>query len=173
MFMALTRLYFCQYFCRMLLRFYFGPDLLDFALWINQKADAVDAFVFLAHKFLWTPCTIGFNDFFALIRNQCKGQAVFSHKLVMFCRGIAAHPEQHGVGFSKLSVFITERAGFLRSARRVVLGVKEQHHVFALERPKGNLATSVGRGSEGRSGIAFLESDIRTESHDEAQLARG
>ena len=156
----------------MLIRFYLGPYLLNFALWINQKADAVDALVFLAHEFLWAPRAIGFNDFFVLIRDQCKGQAVFRHKLVVFCRGIAAHPEQHGVGFSKLSVFITERAGLFRSARRVVLGVKEQHHVVALELPKGNLATSVGQGSEGRSGIAFLESDVWTDGHDGDSLRR-
>ena len=66
-----------------------------------------------------------------------------------------------------MDVFITERAGFLLSARRVVLGVKEQHHVFALELPKGSLATAVGRGGKGRSGIAFLERNIWTEGHDE------
>ena len=72
-----------------------------------------------------------------------------------------------------MDVFITERAGLLRSARRVVLGVKEQHHMFALELSKGSLATAVGRGGEGRSGIAFLERDIWTEGHDGAQLAPG
>ena len=157
----------------MLLRFYLGPDLLDFPLWIDEIGNAMDTFVFLAHEFLWAPRAIGFNDFLVLVRDQRKGQAIFRHKLVVFGRGIAAHPKQHGFCFLELDVFITERAGLLRSARRVVLGVKEKHHVFALELLKGNLATPVGRGGEGRSGIAFLERDIWTEGHDGAQLAPG
>ena len=72
-----------------------------------------------------------------------------------------------------MDVFITERAGLLRSARRVVLGVKEQHNMFTLKLPKGNLATTVGRGGEGGSGIAFLKRDIWTEGHDGEQLAPG
>ena len=157
----------------MLLRFYLGPDLLDFPFWIDEIGNAMDTLVFLAHEFLWAPSAIGFNDCLVLVRDQRKGQAIFRHKLVVFCRGIATHPEQHGFCFLELDVFITERAGLLRSARRVVLGVKEQHHVFAHKLPKGNLATTVGRGGEGRSGIAFLERDIRAEDHDGAQLAPG
>ena len=157
----------------MLLRFYLGPDLLDFPLWIDEIGNAMDTLVFLAHEFLWAPRAIGLNNFLVLVRDQPKGQAIFRHKLVVFGRGIAAHPKQHGFCFLELDVFITERAGFLRSARRVVLGVKEQHHMFALALPKGNLATPVGRGGEGRSGIAFLECDIWTEGHDGEQLAPG
>ena len=149
----------------MLLRFYLGPDLLDFALWINQKADAVDAFVFLAHKFLWTPCAIGFNDFFVLIRDQCKGQAVFRHKLVVFCRGIAAHPEQHDVGFSKLSVFITERAGFLRSAGRVVFRIKKQNHGLPAKILERHRASAIGHRGESWRAVAFFESDVRAQCH--------
>ena len=157
----------------MLLRFYLGPDLLDFPLWIDEIGNAMDTLVFLAHEFLWAPRAIGFNDFLVLVGNQRKGQTVFRHKLVVFDRGIAAHPKQHGFCFLELDVFITERAGFLRSARRVVLGVKEQHNMFTLKLPKGSLATTVGRGGKGRSGIAFLERNIWTEGHDGAQLAPG
>ena len=157
----------------MFLGFYLGPDLLDFPFWIDEIGNAMDTFVFLAHEFLWAPRAIGFNDCLVIVRDQHKGQAIFRHKLVVFCRGIATHPEQHGFCFLELDVFITERAGLLRSARRVVLGVKEQHHMFALELPKGNLATTVGRGGEGRRVIAFLECDIWTEGHDGAQLAPG
>ena len=157
----------------MLLRFYLGPDLLDFPLWIDEIGNAIDTLVFLAHEFLWAPRAIGLHNFLVLVRDQPKGQAIFRHKLVVFGHGIAAHPKQHGFCLLELDVFITERAGLLRSARRVVLGVKEQHHVFALELPKGNLATTVGRTGEGRSGIAFLEHDIWTKGHDGAQLAPG
>ena len=157
----------------MLLRFYLGPDLLDFPLWIDEIGNAMDTFVFLAHEFLWAPRAIGLHNFLVLVRDQPKGQAIFRHKLVVLGRGIAAHPKQHGFCLLEMDVFITERAGLLRSARRVVLGVKEQHHVFALELPKGNLATTVGRGGEGRRVIAFLERDIRAEDHDGAQLAPG
>ena len=157
----------------MLLRFYLGPDLLDFPFWIDEIGNAMDTLVFLAHEFLWAPSAIGFNDFLVLVRDQRKGQAIFRHKLVVLGRGIAAHPKQHGFCLLEMDVFITERAGLLRSARRVVLGVKEQHHMFALELSKGSLATAVGRGGKGRSGIAFLERDIRAEDHDGAKLAPG
>ena len=157
----------------MLVRFYLGPDLLDFPLWIDEIGNAMDTLLVLAHEFLWAPRAIGLNNFLVLVRDQPKGQAIFRHKLVVFGRGIAAHPEQHGFCLLELDVFITERAGFLRSARRAVLGVKEQHHVFALEFLKGNLTTPVGRGGEGRRFIAFLERDIWTEGHDGAQLALG
>ena len=156
----------------MLLRFYLGPDLLDFPLWIDEIGNAMDTLVFLAHEFLWAPRAIGLNNFLVLVRDQPKGQAIFRHKLVVLGRGIAAHPKQHGFCLLELDVFITERAGLLRSARRVVLGVKEQHHVFAHKLLKGNLATPVGRGGEGRSGIAFLECDIWTEGHDGGSLRR-
>jgi len=157
----------------MLLRFYLGPDLLDFPLWIDEIGNAMDTLVFLAHEFLWAPSAIGFNDCLVIVRDQHKGQAIFCYKLVVFGRGIAAHPKQHGFCLLEMDVFITERAGFLRSARRVVLGVKEQHNMFALKLPKGNLATAVGRCGEEGSGIAFLERDIWTEGHDGAQLAPG
>ncbi len=157
----------------MLLRFYLGPDLLDFPLWIDEIGNAMDTLVFLAHEFLWAPRAIGIHNFLVLVRDQPKGQAIFRHKLVVLGRGIAAHSEQHGFCLLEMDVFITERAGFLRSARRVVLGVKEQHHVFALKLLKGNLATAVGRCGEEGSVIAFLERDIRAEDHDGAQLAPG
>ncbi len=157
----------------MLLRFYFGPDLLDFPLWIDEIGNAMDTLVFLAHEFLWAPRAISFNDFLILVRDQRKGQAIFRHKLVVFGRGIAAHPKQHGFCLLEMDVFITERADLLRSARRVILGVKEKHHVLALKLLKGCLATAVGHGGEGWSGIAFLERNIWTEGHDGAQLAPG
>ena len=54
-------------------------------------------------------------------------------ELVVFGHRIAAYTHQDSFCLLKTSVFITERADFCSSARRVVLGIKEQHYVAALE----------------------------------------
>jgi len=116
-----------------LFRLHFGPNFLDLAFGIDEEGHAIDAVVFATHKFFAAPNPVRVHYGFVFIGKQHEREAVFRHEFIVFCNRIAAHTEQHGVGFFECGVFITERAGFFRSARSVVLGIKEQHYVAALE----------------------------------------
>ena len=124
---------FLQHFRRVLFRLHFGPDFLDLAFGIYEEGHTIDAVVFATHEFFSAPNAVSIHNGFVFIGKQHEREAVFRHEFIVLCNRIAAHAEQHGVGFFKCGVFITERAGFFRSARRVVLGIKEQHYVAALE----------------------------------------
>ena len=79
--------------------------------------------------------------------------------------GVATDAEHDGLGTLELGVFITERAGFLRSARRIVLGIEEKDDMFALYFLQRQRAATIRLSSKRRSRITYLEGDIWAQCH--------
>ena len=121
-----------EHFAGVFLGLYLGPDFLNLPFWIDEKTDAVNTLVLATHEFLFTPSTVSLHDFLVGIGEQLKRQLVLGNKLVVLGGGVAANAEHHGLGPLEFGVFITERADFFRSARRIVLGIEEKDDMFAL-----------------------------------------
>ena len=121
-----------EHFGGVFLGLYLGPDFLNLPFWVDEKTDAVNTLVLTSHEFLFAPSTVSLHDFLVGIGEQLKRQLVLGDKFVVLGGGVAADAEHDGLGTLELGVFITERAGFLRSARRIVLGIEEKDDMFAL-----------------------------------------
>ena len=137
-------------------RLHFWPNLLNTPIRLDEEGHTKDPFILATHEFFETPYTIGFANLLVFVRNQCEGQIMLGNEFVMLDFRITAYPQQNSVSLLKSSVFITERADFYRSARRVVFGIKKQNKVLALKILECRRAAAIGDGFKGRSFVPLL-----------------
>ena len=137
-------------------RLHFWPNLLNTTLRPDKEGHAKDPFILTTHEFFETPYPIGFANLLVFVRNQSEGQIMLGNEFAMLDFRITAYPQQNSVCLFKTSVFITERADFYRSARRVVFGIKKQNKVLALKILECRRAAAIGDGLKGRSFVPLL-----------------
>ena len=149
----------------MFLRLHLGPDFLNSPFWIDEEGCTENAVVLSAHEFLTPPDTVGIADFLILIRKQGERKVILCDKFIMLGHRVTAYAKQYGTCLLELSVFITERAGLLSSARRVIFWIEEQHDVAAFKIPQFHYSATTGFGLESRCSISFLELKLRYGRH--------
>src|SRR5262249_54156995 len=101
--------------------------------------------------------TVRFADGAAGIGEQRERELVLGFELGLGGNGILADPDHLGVLLAEYGDFITEIAGFLRSAGGVGLGVEKQNDAAALQALEREIFSLVGLERESRRSHACFD----------------
>lgn len=114
-------------------RLYFGIDLVDRPIGIDEIGDPEDALIFTTDQLLGPPGTIGFQHVMRLITQQGILEVVFFNKLLLFFGRVCRCPDNLDPSFLEFLEFITESLAFDDSTRCGSLGEKPEDKPTALE----------------------------------------
>src|SRR5260221_4653065 len=136
---------------------YLSPRPTNNTFAIEQKGAALDAHVFASvHAFL-DPDAVFLADVRAGVGGENKGQLVLLLEFVVRRDRIFRDPDDHRTRPAIVRKRIAEPARLGGTARCVVLRIKIEHHLFALELGQRDAAVAVGRQREIGSLVAKLD----------------
>mgnify|MGYP006899816721 CR=1 FL=1 len=120
----------------------------------TQGADHVHGLLSV-HHLLAEGSVLGHHLFFR-VAEQGEWNVVFRDELLVRGFAVRRNTQNDDVFFLEFTHQVTESLGFLGSPGCVVLGVKKQDDIFALEVFQGHLVAVLIRQCECRCGLAFL-----------------
>lgn len=140
---------------------YLIEDLGDLPVFIDEERLSSGSHVLLPVHALFTPDAVVANDLLIGIGDQRVGKTEFRDELLMRLFVVNRNSDHPNVLCLVFVVRVTERARFLRSARRIVLRIEPQDHPLAFQvgKPDG-VAVLVFRGKI-RCLIAFFQHNCR------------
>ena len=103
---------------------YFAPNLDDIAVRIDEKGRARDTHVSSSEILFLLPNAIILAYRAALVRHQCKGQIIFAFEFIVTGNAILGDADNFRIAVGKPLLELSEFAGFLDAARRLVLREK-------------------------------------------------
>lgn len=113
-------------------------DVLDFAVWTDDKCGAGDAHHFPAVHILFLYNAELLGDLLIGIGEEGKRQIELILKLLLGFGSIGRDAKQHDAGFLNLFVGIAKGAGFDSASGRVSAGIEIEDDGFAAQRFQGD-----------------------------------
>src|SRR5205823_541022 len=134
-----------------------APSAADGPLLVDQERAALDAYILASvHAFL-DPDAVFLADVRARIGRKNERELVLLLELVVRCDRILRDPDHHRPRPAVIRESVAKSARFRSAARGVVLRVKIEDDVFALELGQGHAAVAVGGQSEIRGFFTDLD----------------
>jgi hypothetical protein len=113
--------------------FYFGKDVLDFAVGADYECRPGDTHHFLPIHVFFLDDAIGFSDFLVGICQQGKGQLEFVLKFLLCFGSVRRDAKEDGAGFLNLLVGVAEGAGFDGASGSIGARIKIEHDDLAAQ----------------------------------------
>ena len=108
------------------------PDLLDLAIWTDQKSTAHDALENLAHESLGAPHSVFLNHFVLGVAEQRKIQFLFVPEIYQRFLRIGADAQDGHVLLVETSFCVAKLGRFGGSTGGVGFRIEKHHHTFSL-----------------------------------------
>ena len=119
--------------------FYFGEDVLDFAVRSDDEGGAGDTHHFFAVHIFLLEDAVGFGDFLVGVGEQGKGKLELILKFLLRFGCVGGDSEKHGAGLLNLSVGVAEGAGLDGATWSIGAGIEVEDNYFAAEIFERNL----------------------------------
>jgi len=126
-----------------------APDLENFPLFVDQESRPLVPDLFSARLGFLDPHPIGLKRRAFFVRGERNGEVMLGPKFGVFFDAVFGNPEKGDARLGKRVALFGKAYCLLRAARRVILGIEEQHELLAFEIRKANWAVFTGQGKGG------------------------
>lgn len=144
----------------MIFGIYFGDNLLNDTVFINNKCSAHRAHIRSAIHGFFGPYSVGFYEMVLGIGQQRKREMILFGKFLMGFFAVDAHA-QYGIAFGKHGVVAVAQATRLsRTAGGIIFGVEIEDNFFALKIRQFNVVSVLILCFERRSFFSYLQCHV-------------